>query len=192
MTITLIPDDVAVLGPWREAELRAAAGADGRAYCGFRIKGVHVYRIVAATAGAPLMATALRHEMRHSPDGFEWGYGGSGPSDLALSILTEHINSLLQRLYGGGCVPPITARNEALAATRELYQAFKWATVAKFSRERWLLPGEDVTAWLRAQLDNLLVTAETRRFLTVLLAGAGEISIELDDQEKGDPEEAAR
>lgn len=25
--------------------------------------------------------------VHHSPDGFEWGYGGSGPSDLALNIL---------------------------------------------------------------------------------------------------------
>ncbi len=23
----------------------------------------------------------------HSPSGFEWGYGGSGPADLALNIL---------------------------------------------------------------------------------------------------------
>jgi len=23
----------------------------------------------------------------HSPTGFEWGYGGSGPADLALNIL---------------------------------------------------------------------------------------------------------
>ena len=25
----------------------------------------------------------------HSPSGFEWGYGGSGPADLALNILYE-------------------------------------------------------------------------------------------------------
>ena len=25
----------------------------------------------------------------HSPTGFEWGYGGSGPSDLALNILAD-------------------------------------------------------------------------------------------------------
>jgi len=25
----------------------------------------------------------------HSPDGFAWGYGGSGPSQLALSIMLE-------------------------------------------------------------------------------------------------------
>lgn len=27
----------------------------------------------------------------HSPDGFEWGYGGSGPSDLALNVLALFI-----------------------------------------------------------------------------------------------------
>lgn len=29
----------------------------------------------------------LHHHSRHSPDGFAWGYSGSGPSDLALSML---------------------------------------------------------------------------------------------------------
>ncbi len=28
----------------------------------------------------------LPHIVRHSPDGFEWGYSGSGPTDLALAI----------------------------------------------------------------------------------------------------------
>ena len=32
----------------------------------------------------------LNHVVRHSPDGFEWGYMGSGPSDLALSILSDY------------------------------------------------------------------------------------------------------
>ena len=41
--------------------------------------------------------TPLIHLMRHSPDGFEYGYGGSGPSDLARSIVgdvygTDHPN----------------------------------------------------------------------------------------------------
>ncbi len=29
----------------------------------------------------------LPHLVRHSPDGFCWGYNGSGPADLALAIL---------------------------------------------------------------------------------------------------------
>lgn len=31
----------------------------------------------------------LRHLQRHSPTGFEWGYAGSGPADLARSILGD-------------------------------------------------------------------------------------------------------
>ena len=31
----------------------------------------------------------LRHLVQHSPDGFEWGYGGSGPFDLARSIVGD-------------------------------------------------------------------------------------------------------
>lgn len=32
----------------------------------------------------------LRHLQLHS-SGFEWGYGGSGPSDLALSLLADYL-----------------------------------------------------------------------------------------------------
>ena len=30
----------------------------------------------------------------HSPDGFNWGYGGSGPAQLALAILLEVSNDV--------------------------------------------------------------------------------------------------
>ncbi len=40
-----------------------------------------------ASMGTPGGAP-LHHVVRHSPTGIEWGYGGSGPSDLALSVLT--------------------------------------------------------------------------------------------------------
>lgn len=52
---------------------------------------------------------------RHSPDGFEWGYGGSGPAQLALAILVQEE------------LPP------------ELYQEFKEETIAKLDREEWTL-----------------------------------------------------
>ena len=35
--------------------------------------------------------TELAHRAIHSPDGFEWGYAGSGPADLAFSILLSEI-----------------------------------------------------------------------------------------------------
>lgn len=31
----------------------------------------------------------LRHVVKHSPAGFEWGYEGSGPADLARSLLID-------------------------------------------------------------------------------------------------------
>lgn len=31
----------------------------------------------------------LPHAMLHSPDGFQWGYHGSGPADLARSICQD-------------------------------------------------------------------------------------------------------
>lgn len=37
----------------------------------------------------------LPHLVRHSPGGFSWGYGGSGPADLARSVLdlfTDTVN----------------------------------------------------------------------------------------------------
>ena len=69
----------------------------------------------------------LVHREKHSPDGFEWGYGGSGPSDLARSILWDHL---------GKEPPPV------------LYQDFKFAFVAKFEDE-WVLTSEEIDSWLR-------------------------------------------
>jgi hypothetical protein len=36
----------------------------------------------------------------HSPDGFEWGYAGSGPAQLALAILLDYLSQrdILPRL----------------------------------------------------------------------------------------------
>jgi len=51
--------------------------------------------------------------INHSPDGFNWGYGGSGPAQLALSILLE-----------------ITSEEKAI----QMYQDFKWSVIASLPR----------------------------------------------------------
>ena len=66
----------------------------------------------------------------HSPDGFAWGYGGSGPAQLALAILLR-----------------VTDQTEAVAN----YQAFKWAHVAGWPMDEPLDVHVDVTAWLVSQ-----------------------------------------
>jgi len=35
----------------------------------------------------------LRHLVHHSPTGMEWGYGGSGPADLARSIIADALGT---------------------------------------------------------------------------------------------------
>ena len=61
----------------------------------------------------------------HSPTGFEWGYGGSGPAQLALAILADHLND-----------------DEAAF---NLHQRFKWAVVAAFRPRRgWTLTSGEI------------------------------------------------
>jgi hypothetical protein len=67
-----------------------------------------------------------RHDLcNHSPDGFEWGYAGSGPAQLALAILSDHLG------------------NDQLALAN--YQAFKFELIAGLQEDRWILSSEDVS-----------------------------------------------
>lgn len=77
-----------------------------------------------ACAASPL---AARRQLRnHSRDGFEWGYAGSGPSQLALAILADH--------FGPG--------RERLATA--LYVDFKFAVVARLPHDGWTLTAEQI------------------------------------------------
>ena len=67
-----------------------------------------------------------RHDLyNHSPDGFNWGYGGSGPAQLALAILADHLG------------------NDDLALAN--YQAFKFAVIAGLENDVWTLTSESVS-----------------------------------------------
>ena len=59
----------------------------------------------------------------HSPTGFEWGYGGSGPAQLALALLADQLSD-----------------DEAV----ELHHEFKREVVAKFDPRGWTLTGEQI------------------------------------------------
>lgn len=72
---------------------------------------------VVVVNGCPL--NPCLHVRNHSPNGFEWGYGGSGPAQLALAILVHHLGDEEQALG--------------------LYQQFKFAVVAKLPWSAWTL-----------------------------------------------------
>lgn len=65
---------------------------------------------------------------RHSPDGFEWGYHGSGPAQLALALLMDATNDI--RVASGA------------------YQSFKSQVVATWSHDEWTYTSEEVLRWL--------------------------------------------
>lgn len=60
----------------------------------------------------------------HSPTGFEWSYCGSGPAQLALAILADHLTDDEQALV--------------------FYQRFKWAVVVELPRRRWTLSSQEI------------------------------------------------
>ena len=82
----------------------------------------------------------LRHVVRHSPTGMEWGYGGSGPADLANSILADHLD-----MQGG--------------VSQLLYQQFKTEVVARMPRDGWRLAGSRINEWLNQRWSHMDDTA---------------------------------
>ena len=66
----------------------------------------------------------------HSPTGFAWGYGGSGPAQLALAILAD------------ASADDITAQ--------QCYQQFKCERIATLPRGAWEMEASDVLEWLQA------------------------------------------
>jgi len=74
----------------------------------------------------------------HSPSGFEWGYGGSGPAQLALALLLDFTD------------------DEEVALAQ--YTEFKNEVVSQLDctdRDgRWRLTGSDIDAALREMSDE--------------------------------------
>jgi hypothetical protein len=63
----------------------------------------------------------------HSPTGFSWGYGGSGPAQLALALLADALGDDDQAI--------------------RLHQAFKFKVVACWpEEERWWITAEQIAA----------------------------------------------
>ena len=74
----------------------------------------------------------LEHYIRHSPTGFEWGYGGSGPSDLARCILIDHF-----RMH--------KRPDKELPVN---YQDFKADVICNLPREGFELTSKQIGDWI--------------------------------------------
>ena len=82
-----------------------------------------------------LSPTPSQKLYNHSPDGFQFGYGGSGPAQLALALLLD-----------------VTSLPRVAMA---YHQDFKWEFVASWCEE-WSVTSQDILEWLgRKQAQEL-------------------------------------
>ncbi len=86
----------------------------------------------------------------HSPTGFECGYDGSGPADLALNVLHALLPPLAE---GGGLCQrwrPANGVGETTVSDAAflLYQDFKRAFIASMPRDGGRVPIEVIRQWL--------------------------------------------
>jgi hypothetical protein len=85
----------------------------------------------------------LRLEVfNHSPSGFEWGYLGSGPAQLALAILCDYLGE-----------PQLAVR---------FYEEFKEDIVARWKGDEWTFTEQEIEEWFNkaARDERLRLTRE--------------------------------
>jgi hypothetical protein len=82
-------------------------------------------RIITVSDGTEV--ALLEHRVRHSPTGMSWGYSGSGPADLALSILWDYLGE---------------------EPTPDHYQVFKEGFVALWPQDKWVLDSSQLDKWV--------------------------------------------
>ena len=105
-------------------------------YVGYRQRG---RAIVEKLPGGERLTPERSLELaNHSPTGFEWGYGGSGPAQLALALLLDYTN------------------DEEVALAH--YTEFKNEAVSQLDctgpGSRWRLTGSDIDTVLREISDE--------------------------------------
>lgn len=116
--------------------IQPAANIKENTYRGYRLPG----GCKVTVDGLPLELTPTAKQ--HSPYGFEWGYGGSGPHALAISMVAHEMT-------------PILGKEGAEQLADTVGYAFKEKFVATFPRQggasdspEWVLTGVAIRVWL--------------------------------------------
>lgn len=98
-----------------------------KTYFGSRPGGRCAAVVTSGDASGPLDP---RFDLRnHSPDGFEWGYGGSGPAQLALALAAD-----------------VLGDDEAAL---DVYQRLKARVVASLPHDEWVLTEDELVATIQ-------------------------------------------
>jgi hypothetical protein len=92
-----------------------------------------------------------------SPSGWAWGYGGSGPSDLAMNILNAHYPPDDDTINGS--VDCFVGKCSAIAW--RLRQDFKHDFLIDFPSAGGTIPGAQIRAWVEHHLPRILPDLES-------------------------------
>jgi len=87
----------------------------------------------------------------HSPDGFEWGYSGSGPADLALNILEAYAPRI--KKPKGGWVLCRTGKCTKMSA--DLHQKFKAEVIVHVPKGGGFIAAEKIIGWIDENWDGI-------------------------------------
>ena len=81
-------------------------------------------------------------EVNHSPDGFNWGYGGSGPAQLAYALL----RFFAEREFANE-MDSAELKEFARDIASKFHHDFMLDFVSGFS-DSWKITGKDIERWL--------------------------------------------
>lgn len=87
--------------------------------------------------------------VQHSPIGFEWGYGGSGPADLALNICQWYLSHIGYEGEKTQCLDGV-----CWSLAWVLHQDFKWEFIAKVSTGGITVPMESIAQWFDEKITD--------------------------------------
>lgn len=104
--------------------------------------------VLRRAANGTALTNVPTHVVEHSPTGFEFSYGGSGPADLALNVCEEILRLL------GWKGPRVQAWDGRMAfcMAYELHQGFKWELIATVPREGGVIPFSRAVCWVLSAL----------------------------------------
>lgn len=96
----------------------------------------------------------------HSPSGYEFGYGGSGPADLALNVMEIYVADMGLRgqkktAFGEAEVECFEGTCDPLAW--DLHQRFKRDFIGRVPREGGRIEGDAIREWIRDQVEEMEV-----------------------------------
>jgi hypothetical protein len=136
--VSVSPD---VVTDWVVDRARAFGLASVERQADALIEGVSCWRAPDGTARSSI---PQRH-VHYAPKGFDWGFGGSGPADLALNVL-----ALFLPLAADATGVALRDGSSISEAAWVLHQAFKYDLIATLPRAGGDISAKTIRTWITA------------------------------------------